>query len=148
MKRVRVVCAGKLKESYLREGVAEYQKRLGAYCALSIVELPDLMGADAVKRESESLLAKRRGFTVLLDAGGTLLTSEELAATLDRAYLRTDEVTFIIGGSRGVDDTVRQAADLTVSFGRLTYPHRLMRLLLSEQIYRAFTILAGTPYHK
>ena len=82
---------------------------------------------------------------MLLDIGGKELGSPEFAAVIDRAYLSAPEITFVIGGSCGVDERVRAAADLRVSFGKVTYPHQLMRLILAEQIYRAFNILAGTP---
>ena len=85
---------------------------------------------------------------MLLDIGGKTLSSNELAAEMERAYLTQPQVTFVIGGSEGVDERVRSRADLRLSFGRVTFPHQLMRLMLAEQIYRAFTITEGLPYHK
>ena len=148
MKKATILCVGKIKEKYFTDGIAEYAKRLGRFCDFSVVEIPDEAGDTEVKKESDALLAKLRGYVVLLDIGGKELSSPEFAEVIDRAYLTAPEITFVIGGSRGVDDRVRAKADIRVSFGRVTYPHQLMRLILSEQIYRAFNILAGTPYHK
>ncbi len=148
VKKATILCVGKIKEKYFTDGIAEYAKRLSRFCDFSIVEIPDEAGDAEVKKESDSLLTKFRGYVVLLDIGGKELSSPEFADIIDRAYLTAPEITFVIGGSRGVDDRIRARADLRVSFGRVTYPHQLMRLILSEQIYRAFNILAGTPYHK
>ena len=90
----------------------------------------------------------RDRYVILCDIGGKLLTSPELSETMDKAYLSQPEITFIIGGSEGVDERVRSKADLRLSFGRVTFPHQLMRLMLTEQIYRAFMINSGSAYHK
>lgn len=140
---------GKIKESYLVEGIAEYVKRLTRFCDVTVTEIPDCAdGAEAAKTESGAILSKLTGYTILADIGGELITSEGLASAVDKAYLTADTVTFVIGGSSGVDERVRAAADKRVSFGRVTYPHKLMRLIAAEQLYRAFTITAGLPYHK
>lgn len=148
MKKVRIVAVGRLKEPFFKSAAAEYEKRLSAYCALSIVEIEEAKGGNALKTEAESIESKVAGALVLLDSRGEQLTSPEFAAMLDKLYLGYPEVTFVIGGSEGVDDALRRRADKTVAFGRLTYPHRLMRVMLLEQVYRAFTITANTPYHK
>ena len=149
MRKLELLCVGKIKESYYRGGIAEYLKRLGRFCDASVVEIPDLADdVGAAEKESKALLSRMDGFVILSDLRGKLLTSEELAATLERGYLRAPKVQFIIGGSRGVTDEVRKAADAVVSFGRMTYPHRLMRLIAAEQLYRAFTISENVQYHK
>lgn len=148
MKKVTLLCVGRIKEKYLSDGIAEYSKRLARFCDFAVEELPDESGDVAVKKESDALLKRIKGFTVLCDIEGKTLSSPELADTLDKAYISSPEVTFIIGGSEGVDARVRERADIRVSFGRVTYPHQLMRLILTEQIYRAFNIISGTPYHK
>ena len=102
----------------------------------------------AAEKESKALLSRMGGFVILSDLRGKLLTSEELAATLERGYLRAPKVQFVIGGSRGVTDEVRARADAVVAFGRMTFPHRLMRLIAAEQLYRAFTISENVQYHK
>lgn len=148
MKKVTVLCVGRIKEKFISDGIAEYAKRLSRFCDFKVEEIADECGDDAVRRESDALLKKMHGFCVLTDIGGKELSSPQLASVMDKAYLTAPEVTFIIGGSEGVDDRVRVKADIKVSFGRVTYPHMLMRLILTEQIYRAFNILAKTPYHK
>lgn len=143
-----MICVGKVKEKFFAEGINEYAKRLSRYCDLAFEEIPDDPSPDEVRRESDAILKKMRGYTVLCDIGGKTLGSEELSAVMEKAYLASPEITFIIGGSQGVDDRVRSASSLRLSFGRMTFPHQLMRLILTEQIYRAFTISSGLPYHK
>ncbi len=149
MRKLELLCVGKIKESYYRDGIAEYLKRLGRFCDASVVEIPDLADdVGAAEKESKALLSRMDGFVILSDLRGKLLTSEELAATLERGYLRAPKVQFVIGGSRGVTDEVRARADAVVAFGRMTFPHRLMRLIAAEQLYRAFTISENVQYHK
>ena len=149
MRKLELLCVGKIKESYYRDGIAEYLKRLGRFCDASVVEIPDLADdVGAAEKESKALLSRMDGFVILSDLRGKLLTSEELAATLERGYLRAPKVQFVIGGSRGVTDEVRARADAVVAFGRMTFPHRLMRLIAAEQLYRAFTISENVQYNK
>lgn len=150
MKKVRIVCVGKIKEAYLRDGIAEYGKRLRPFCDFSIEELEDRPDRpDTVARESAQILQRLHGFTVLTDIAGQAYTSPQLAEEMNRAYTAgNSEITFVIGGSGGVSEAVKSRADIRLSFGKVTFPHQLMRLMLCEQIYRAFTILAGMPYHK
>lgn len=148
MKKVNVVCVGKIKEKFISDGIDEYKKRISRFAEPSFVELKDFAPPDEVRRECDLILPKLQGFVVLLDIDGKTLSSVQLAATLEKAYLTQPVVTFVIGGSEGVDERVRSRADLRLSFGRVTFPHQLMRLMLSEQIYRAFTIIEGLPYHK
>lgn len=149
MRKLELLCVGKIKESYYRDGIAEYLKRLGRFCDASVVEIPDLADdVGAAEKESKALLSRMDGFVILSDLRGKLLTSEELAATLERGYLSAPKVQFVIGGSRGVTDEVRARADAVVAFGRMTFPHRLMRLIAAEQLYRAFTISENVQYHK
>ena len=148
MKKVNVVCVGKIKEKFISDGIDEYKKRISRFAEPSFVELKDFAPPDAVRRECDLILPKLQGFVVLLDIDGKTLSSVQLAETLEKAYLTQPVVTFVIGGSEGVDERVRSRADLRLSFGRVTFPHQLMRLMLSEQIYRAFTIIEGLPYHK
>ena len=149
MRKLELLCVGKIKESYYRDGIAEYLKRLGRFCDASVVEIPDLADdVGAAEKESKALLSRMDGFVILSDLRGKLLTSEELAATLERGYLRAPKGQFVIGGSRGVTDEVRARADAVVAFGRMTFPHRLMRLIAAEQLYRAFTISENVQYHK
>ncbi len=149
MKKLELLCVGKIKEDWLTRGIDEYLKRLGRYCSASVRELPDRPDdGRAAERESEELLSAMNGYVILADIGGKPPTSGQLAQAIDPADLTADKVQFVIGGSRGVTEEVKKPADLAVSFGRVTYPHRLMRLIAAEQLYRVFTITAGTAYHK
>lgn len=151
MKNIHVTCVGKLKEKFFTEAANEYIKRASKYCKITVTELPDTDAPDGVKRESDLILAtfKQGEYRVLCDIGGELVSSEQFADCIDKAFVGGyGVVRFIIGGSCGVDDRVRAAADKRISFGRVTYPHRLMRVILLEQIYRGLSISAGLPYHK
>lgn len=150
MKKVNLVCVGKIKESYLREGISEYVKRISRFAQVNIKELPDFATEDnsCIKKESDLILKELSGYVVILDINAKLLDSVELSKKIDSAFITNSEVTFVIGGSKGYDDRVRAKADLALSFGRVTFPHQLMRLMTLEQIYRAFSILEGMPYHK
>ncbi len=150
MKKVNVVCVGKLKEQYLKDGINEYLKRLSRYAKVEIKELNDYATDDdtCIEKESSLILSSLKGFVITLDIGGKQLTSEELANSIDKAFITNSEVTFVIGGSKGFDDRVRKKSNLTLSFGKVTFPHQLIRLMLFEQIYRSFSIVEGTPYHK
>ena len=150
MKKINLVCVGKIKESYLREGIGEYVKRLSRFAQVNIKELPDFATEDnsCIKKESDLILKELSGYVVILDINAKLLDSVELSKKIDGAFITNSEVTFVIGGSKGYDDRVRAKSDLALSFGRVTFPHQLMRLMTLEQIYRAFSILEGMPYHK
>jgi len=157
---IQIVAVGKLKERYLTDGVAEYLKRLKPYAKVQITEVadekaPESMSAAeerlAVNREGERILAqvKPDTYVVALAIEGKQFTSEEFAAQLQSmATYGTSQVTFLIGGSNGLSEEVLRRANFKLSFGKMTYPHQLMRLILVEQIYRAFKIMRGEPYHK
>ncbi len=145
MFKVNVVCVGKLKERFWREACAEYEKRLSRYCKLTVTELPERASP---KEEAEEILRACRGYTVALAIEGEGRSSEEFAAGLKKLCDRGEEVTFVIGSSCGLDERVKAAAKEKLSFSAFTFPHQMMRVVLLEQIYRAFTILAGAEYHK
>ncbi|TMW72036.1 23S rRNA (pseudouridine(1915)-N(3))-methyltransferase RlmH [Alteribacter natronophilus] len=157
---ITVVTVGKLKEKYLKQGIAEYLKRLSAYAKVEVVEVPDekapenMSGAEmtAVKeKEGERILAKisHDSHVIALAIDGRKWSSERLARELDQlATYGKSKVAFVIGGSVGLSDAVLQRADGKLSFSDMTFPHQLMRLILVEQIYRGFKINRGEPYHK
>lgn len=157
---IQIVAVGKLKERYLVQGIAEYAKRLGAYAKLKIVEVPDEKAPETMsaaeeenvrRREGERILAALRedAYVVALAIDGEMWASEQLAAKLaDLATYGRSQVAFVVGGSLGLSPEVIRRADMRLSFGRMTLPHQLMRLVLVEQIYRAFKINRGEPYHK
>ena len=161
MQNLDLICVGKLNASYFAAGVAEYQKRLGGFCNFRIVELPEATIADknasekqiekALQKEGDAILhAVRKGaYLVALCVEGKQISSEELAALLaQRAGSGAGDVAFVIGSSHGLDERVKRAAQERISLGRITLPHQLARLVLTEQLYRACTINAGMKYHK
>ena len=158
--KIKVVTVGKLKEKYLKDGIAEYLKRISRFAKLEMIELADEKTPDRASEsenqkileiESQRILSKvgDRDFVIVLAIEGKTLSSEEFSKQLEEASIKGfSTLTFIIGGSLGLSSSVKNRANLSVSFGRLTLPHQLMRLVLVEQIYRAFTIQQGSPYHK
>lgn len=161
MQNIDLICVGKLNAPYYAAGVAEYQKRLAGFCNFRILELPEAAIADknasdkqiekALQKEGEAILhAVRKGaFLVALCVEGRQISSEELAGLLaQRAGSGAGDVAFVIGSSHGLDERVKRAAQARISLGRITLPHQLARLVLTEQLYRACTINAGMKYHK
>lgn len=158
--KIKVVTVGKLKEKYLKDGIAEYSKRIARFAKLEMIELADEKTPDKASEsenqkileiEGQRILSKvgDRDFVIVLAIEGKTLSSEEFSKQLEEASIKGfSTLTFIIGGSLGLSSAVKNRANLSVSFGRLTLPHQLMRLVLVEQIYRAFTIQQGSPYHK
>ncbi|MDK6233350.1 23S rRNA (pseudouridine(1915)-N(3))-methyltransferase RlmH [Aerococcus sanguinicola] len=158
--QVKLIVVGKLKEKYLKQGIAEYAKRLQAYCKFEVIEVKDEAtpeeGSEAEldlvrNKEGERILAKIKAddYVVHLALDGDLLDSEGLAKKLQNAMTHgKSSFVYVIGGSVGTSQAVRRRADLNLSFGRLTLPHQLMRLVLVEQIYRSFRIQNQQPYHK
>ena len=158
--KIKIVTVGKLKEKYLKDGIAEYSKRISRFTAVEMIELADEKTPDrASDSENEKILDLEgnrilskigdREFVVVLAIEGKTLSSEEFSKQLEQASINGfSTLTFVIGGSLGLSPQVKKRANLSLSFGRLTLPHQLMRLVLTEQIYRAFTIQQGSPYHK
>ncbi len=151
--KIKIVVIGKIKEKYLTDAVKEYQKRIFRFSEIEIIEQSDAPQGKTLYEqrtiEGERLLEKASGYIVALDCGGKQLSSEELAALLDeKCTFGISEFSFLVGGSHGHSEEVKKKADLILSFGKLTFPHQLFRVMLLEQVYRALTINAGTPYHK
>ncbi len=141
MLNITLVSVGNLKEAYLRDAVKEYEKRLQAFCRFRTLELKD--GAPILPHLPE------RAFRVALCVEGKQLSSEELAALIDsKATEGFSEIVFVIGAFDGLPEEVKKACHLRLSFSKMTFPHQLMRVILLEQVYRAFTILSGIKYHK
>ena len=157
--KIRIVAVGKLKEKYLREGVAEYEKRLAPFASVELLETREEYMAEnpseaqrqqTLAKESERLLrlVPERSFLIVLDVKGKLLSSEALAKELASLALQgQSDLTFLIGGAFGLSPAVRECADLRISFSPMTFTHQMVRLLLYEQIYRAFKINRGEKYH-
>ncbi len=159
MMNVKFITLGTLKEAYLREAAAEYEKRLGAFCRFETVQLKEERLSDnpsdseirnALTRESEKIFAQipTRAFCVAMCVEGKQVSSEELAQKIGEVANLTGDICFIIGSSFGLADSVKQRADMRLSVSKLTFPHQLMRVILLEAVYRAFNIKKGTKYHK
>lgn len=156
--KIKIVCVGKLKEKYLRDGLGEYIKRIGRFAKTEIIELPDekipdnpshAQEAAVIKAEGEKISKYSDGFKIALCVEGEELSSEAFAEKLGKIQLSGNStITFIIGGSLGLDEKIKQSADFRLSFSKMTFPHQLMRLILAEQIYRAFKINGNETYHK
>lgn len=156
MIKVSVVCVGKVKESYFLDGISEYKKRLSKYCEFTITELKE-ENFDKVddsliniikKREAERILPNLKGYVIVTDINGKKTSSTELASLLKTKGDEIGVITFVIGGSYGLDQSVKDKADYKISFSDMTFPHTMFRLMLTEQVYRAFTIINGSNYHK
>lgn len=150
---INIIATGKLKERYFSDAVNEYVKRCSRFGDVRVTELPDApqgkTAAEQSRIESVQLLDKAKGYIIAMDGRGEQITSEELASLISaRGLDGTKEISFLIGGSHGHTDELRARADKLISFGRITLPHQLFRVVLAEQIYRALTIIAGTPYNK
>ena len=158
--RINIVCVEKIKEKYLKLGIDEFKKRLSKYCKLEIIELEDEKAPENLRdkemlmikeKEGKKILSKIKdnSYVIALAIDGKNLSSEELAETINKLGVRgISNITFVIGGSLGLSDEVLSRADYKLSFSKMTFPHQLMRLILLEQVYRAYRINNGEPNHK
>jgi 23S rRNA (pseudouridine1915-N3)-methyltransferase len=145
MQKIYVVAVGKIKESFYREAVAEYVKRLSRFAKVEIKELNEGANPEA---EADDILRSLKGHVIALAVEGEKSSSEKLAAKIKKLGDAGKEITFVIGSSCGLSDRVKNAANEKLSFSDMTFPHQLMRVILTEQIYRAFMINSGSTYHK
>lgn len=145
MQKIYFVVVGKIKESFYTEAVAEYVKRLSRFAKVEIKELPEGANPEA---EADGILRACKGYVIALAVEGEKLSSEKLAVKLQKLTDEGKDVSFVIGSSCGLSDKVKKAADFKLSFSDMTFPHQLMRVILAEQVYRAFMINAGSTYHK
>ena len=155
--KVKIVAVGKIKEDFFRQAIAEYTKRLSRFAKVEVVETDECLfsgtpNAKEIQRvletEGKAILQKCEGYIFALDIGGTMVSSTDLATSLDQLKQTNSTFTFVIGGSNGLSDEVKQKANKRISFGKITLPHQLCRVVLCEQIYRSFCILNNIPYHK
>jgi 23S rRNA (pseudouridine1915-N3)-methyltransferase len=158
--KITVLSVGKIKEKYLKDGIAEYSKRLGRYCRLEIVEVADEKTPDGASAALEQQIRDTEGerlmrhirdtdYVIALAIEGTMPDSEGLARKIDQLGIRgVSSIVFVIGGSLGLSGTILDRANEKLSFSRMTFPHQLMRMILLEQIYRSYRIISGEPYHK
>ncbi len=156
---VNIICVGKIKEDYFVKAAAEFEKRLSRFCSFNVIQLPDKAIPDKASKAEEDAILKKEGDEILKKIGksdiviamcieGKHLSSEELAAKIADFQMQASTIDFVIGGSLGLSDEVKNRADFKLSMSKMTFPHRIARLMLEEQIYRAFKINANETYHK
>ena len=143
---IKIIAVGKIKENYLKEAINDYQKRINKYHKLEIIEIED----DNIINEKDRILKhiNKKDYLIALDIQGIELTSIELSKKLDNIFTNNSNITFIIGGSNGIHDSIKNIVNYKLSFSKMTFPHQLFRLILLEQIYRSFKILNNETYHK
>ena len=160
MIKINIICAGKIKEKFFSDAVAEYSKRLSKYCNLNIIEVADEKTPDNAsaaqeeqikQKEAERILKniEQGSYVISLEIEGKMMDSVTLANHISSLSVSgKSDITFIIGGSLGLHKSVSDVSNLHLSFSEMTFPHQLMRVILLEQIYRSFRIMSGEPYHK
>ncbi len=153
---VNLICVGKIKEKYIKSGIAEFEKRLTTFAKFKVIELKE-DGNDtdrnaSIEKESKVIideLNKSLAYNILLDVKGKEFSSEEMAEKIEKLCVQGNSTfNFVIGGSYGVSDELKKLVDLRLSFSKMTFPHQLMRLVFIEQLYRWFSIIKNTKYHK
>lgn len=148
---MKIICVGKIKEEFFVDAIEEYSKRISKYTKLEIIQISDEANESvALKKEGEKILSKIKDndYVVTLEIEGNSLTSLEFAKKIDNNFGSNKNLTFVIGGSYGLDDLVKQRSDYKLSFSKFTFPHQLFRVILLEQIYRAYKINHNENYHK
>ena len=150
---IKIICLGKIKENYLNELIHDYASRINRYHKLEIIELKDeglVEEAKAIRLESEKITKyiSSKDYLITLEIEGKQYTSVEFATKIDKILIENSNITFVIGGSYGLSSEIKQKANLHLSFSKMTFPHQLFRILLLEQIYRAYKINNNESYHK
>lgn len=143
---MKIICVGKLKENYLKDATNEYLKRLSKYTKIELIELKD----SNIHDEADLILKNinDKDFVITLEIEGNTLTSKELSQKLESWLINNSNITFVIGGSEGLDEKVKKRSNYKLSFSNLTFPHQLFRVMLLEQIYRSYKIINNETYHK
>ena len=143
---IKIICIGSLKEKYLKEAIEDYLKRINKYHKIKIIELPD----SNIDEEGDKIIKHldNKDYIIAMDIDGIELSSTELSQKIDKTFITNSSISFIIGGSNGIRQDIKDKANYRLSFSKLTYPHGLFRLILLEQIYRSFKILNNETYHK
>ena len=144
---IKIICLGKIKEEYLNNMIKDYQKRISRYHKIEIIELTD---SNNLEKEAVDIQKhiNNQDYVIALDIDGEIIDSVSLAKKIDQTFLTNSTITFIIGSSFGLHPDIKKRANYRLSFSKMTFPHQLMRVVLLEQIYRAYRILNGEPYHK
>ena len=157
---IQIISVGKVREKYLKLGIAEFEKRLQPYCKLSMTELTDEQAPENLSEKELEIVKNKEGerilnkikdidYVIALDVQGKQHSSEEFSKAIEKlSFQGKNKIIFVIGGSNGLSDAILCRANEKVSFSKMTFPHQLMKLILLEQVYRAFKIMKGEPYHK
>lgn len=149
---IKIICIGKIKENYFKDAILEYKKRISKYTKIEIIELPDVSYdiKKTLKEEYNNVMKvfNKNDYNILMDISGNELDSLSFASKINNTFNINNNITFIIGGSYGVLDELRNLCDYRISFSKMTFPHQLFRVILLEQIYRAFKINNHEEYHK
>lgn len=150
---IKIICVGKLKETYLKDAVLEYTKRISKYTKISIIEVNNVSIGDIgtiLKKEKEAIVRyiDQKDYIVTLEIEGEQLDSLSFAQKIDNIFITNSNITFIIGGSNGIDEDIKKLSKLKLSFSKMTFPHQLFRVMLLEQLYRVFKIINNEEYHK
>lgn len=152
MLKINIITIGKIKDKYIIDGINEYSKRLSKFVKLNFLELVEEIDNDtSIEKESNRILEKlekSNSYNILLDIQGKQLTSVELSNYIEKIQMTNSEISFIIGGSKGVSEKLKNYCDFRLSFSKMTFPHQLFKLILLEQIYRVFSIINNIKYHK
>ena len=151
--KINIVAVGKIKDDFLKAAVEEYKKRISRFAEISVIELPEAppskSEAEQIAFESGEIFPKLKGVIIATDIDGKQLSSKDFSSFIESKCVSGEsEFTFVIGGSYGLDDKIKNSAALRLSFSKMTFPHQLFRVMLCEQIYRALTIKNNLPYHK
>lgn len=150
---IKIICVGKIKEKYLKDAINEYTKRLSKYTKIEVIELKDeskLSEKEIKEKEAIKIkqYIKEKDYNVALVIEGNMISSEEFSNKINNTFNSYSDINFIIGGSYGLDDSIKSLSNFKLSFSRMTFPHQLFRVVLLEQIYRAFKIMNNESYHK
>ena len=150
---IKIICVGKIKENYLKDAINDYQKRLSKYTTIDIIEIMDESGNDAkviLKKEKDKILKhiNNKDYIITLELNKDEISSIEFSKKIEKVFISYPNITFIIGSSFGLDEEVKKISNYKLSFSKMTFPHGLFRVILLEQIYRAFKIMNNEEYHK
>mgnify|MGYP003409941824 CR=1 FL=1 len=150
---IKIICVGKIKEKFYKDAILEYEKRLSKYTNLEIIECPDYdnLPIEIIKKNEKDQILKKikeKDYIVTMEIDGESLDSPGFSKFIDTTLINNSNITFIIGGSYGLHDDIKKMSNYSLSFSKLTYPHQLFRVILLEQIYRAFKIMKNESYHK
>ena len=152
MMTINLICVGNLKETFSKQEQEEYLKRLSAFCKVNVIEIKEQNQFEnssvTLEKEGEEILKKLKGYVILCDIKGKELSSPAFAEKLENLMQTNSEISFVVGGSYGVCEKVKSLSKEKISFSPMTFPHNLFRIMLLEQVYRAFTIINGKTYHK